>query len=318
VSLDFSNTSILVIGDFMLDSFVMGSSNRISPEAPVPVVLEKEKSMVLGGAGNVVNNLSSLGCSKSQRHLFSCGVLGDDNAGKTILKKLSEISSISGMIIDPNHISTIKERIFIDEEQVLRLDKEIKIDTNKYTEAIEKYCSSVIQNTDIIIISDYNKGIVTNKMVKLLINQARDNSIKVIIDPKKLDFSNYKNANIITPNLGELERAAKIKIKDDGQLESVCKALIKEHNFEFILATKSEKGMSLIGKDSVCHIDPIHVENPDVSGAGDTVVATLASCLALGFDVNESAKIANIAASIVVAKPGTATIFLNELNLALR
>ena len=124
-------------------------------------------------------------------------------------------------------------------------------------------------------------------MVKLLINQARDNSIKVIIDPKKLDFSNYKNAHIITPNLGELERAAKIKIKDDGQLESVCKALIKEHNFEFILATKSEKGMSLIGKDSACHIDPIHVENPDVSGAGDTVVATLASCLALGFDVND-------------------------------
>ena len=317
MKLDFSNINILVVGDFMLDSFVMGSSNRISPEAPVPVVLEKEKNTVLGGAGNVVNNLYSLGCLSGKGNIFPCGVLGNDNAGKIILKMLSEVSSISGMIVDPSHISTKKERIFIDEEQVLRLDKEIKIDKNKYTEAIDKYCTSVIENIDIIIISDYNKGIVTDSMVKLLIDRARVNNIKVIIDPKKLDFSNYKNAHIITPNLSELERAASIKIKDDSQLESVCKALIKEHNFEFILATKSEKGMSLIGNDSVFHIDPIFVENPDVSGAGDTVVATLASCLALGMDVNEAAKIANMSASIVVAKSGTATIFLNELNLAI-
>ena len=310
MKLDFSNINVLVVGDFMLDSFILGSSNRISPEAPVPVVLTKEKNIVLGGAGNVINNLYALGCN-----IFPFGVVGNDSAGKMIIDMLNSINvDTSGIISDSEHISTKKERIFIDGKQVLRLDEEVKIDINKYQKSIEDYCISIIENVDIIIISDYNKGVVSKKIVEFLITKAKDNNIKVIIDPKKLDFSDYRNANIITPNISELERAANKKINDDYQLELACKALIKENNFEFILVTKSEKGMSLIGYDNIFHIDPIFVENPDVSGAGDTVVATLASCLALGMNANESAEIANISASMVVAKHGTSTISLDDLK----
>jgi D-glycero-beta-D-manno-heptose-7-phosphate kinase len=313
MKLDFSNINILVVGDFMLDSFISGSSNRVSPEAPVPVVLEKEKRRVLGGAGNVVNNLHSLGCN-----VFPSGVLGNDNAGRLIMDMLTNMNvDTVGMIVDPVHTSTKKERIFIDEVQVLRLDKEIKIDINKYSDAIHNYCNSALENADIIIISDYNKGVVSKSMVSFLIEKAKENNIKVVIDPKKLDFSDYKNANIITPNLSELERTSNTVIKDNNQLESVCQALIEEHNFEFILATRSEKGMSLIGKDSILHIDPILVKNPDVSGAGDTVVSTLASCLALGMNIDEAARIANISASMVVARAGTSTICLDELQTVL-
>ena len=291
---DFSKIKVLVIGDFMIDHYIIGTSNRVSPEAPVPVVLPQKEYSIPGGAGNVAMNLRSIGAN------VSCsGVVGDDQWGKKLLSLLNDKGINTDAInIVKNHPTTLKKRIYSDGKQVVRLD----------TEDIKEFPTFVdnITNYDICILSDYNKGIIKN---------AKFESKLIIVDPKKEDFSVYKNANIITPNLNELSKATDVNISDDKSIVDACKKLIEECNFNYIVAKKGDRGMTIVGRNNhVKHIPAKKVANPDVTGAGDTVIAVLSVVFAQTQDIELSAKIANNAAGSVVEKSGTACVNIEDLE----
>ena len=296
MKLDFSDITILLIGDFMLDHYIIGKSNRISPEAPVPVVIPKEEYSIPGGAGNVAMNLSAMGAN-----VTCLGVVGDDIWGKKLLSLLKNNGiNIDDIIIMEDYPTTLKQRIYSDGKQVARLDTEQIIDWNP------KFLPKNLGNYDACILSDYNKGVIKNANI--------DTNI-LLVDPKKDDFSVYRNANIITPNLNELQKATSFKVKDDQSIVDACTDLIRKHNFEYIVAKKGNRGMTIVGKNNfIKHIDPHCVKNPDVTGAGDTVIAVLSTIYAQTNDIELSTRIANKAAAIVVGKSGTATITVDDLK----
>ena len=256
--MDFSNTKVLLIGDFMIDHYIMGTSNRISPEAPVPVVIPFKEYSIPGGAGNVAMNLCAMGAN-----VTCLGVVGDDIWGEKLLYILKN----KGVNIDyidtvKGHPTTLKQRIYSNGKQVARLD------TEKILEWNPKISEHNLYDFDACIISDYNKGVIKNVNI--------DTNI-LIVDPKKDDFSFYQNAHIITPNLNELQKVTKIKIGDTQSIIDACSELIKKHNFNYILAKRGSEGMTIVGKNNfVKHIEAHMVENPDVTGAGDTGSAALA------------------------------------------
>ena len=297
MNLDFSDIKILLIGDFMIDHYIMGTSNRISPEAPVPVVTLEEEYSIPGGAGNVAMNLSAMGAN-----VICVGVVGDDSWGKKLLSILeNEGINIENIEIIDKHPTTLKQRIYSDNKQVARLD----------TEKIMDWQSSynIEQDYDIIILSDYNKGVLNNLWFN--INDFEN----VIVDPKKDSFSHYKGSTIITPNLNELHKASNVDIKDNDSIVNVCNKLIKENSFEYIVVKKGNQGVTIVGRDNfVKHIEAHHVENPDVTGAGDTVIAALSIAYAKTNDIEFSAEFANAAAAIVVGKTGTATATIKEIK----
>jgi|TARA_B110001454_G_C12712358_1_gene431244 rfaE bifunctional protein kinase chain/domain len=296
MNLDFSGVNVLLIGDFMIDHYIMGTSNRMSPEAPVPVVIPEKEYSIPGGAGNVAMNLHSMGAD-----VTCVGVVGDDIWGEKLLSILkNEGIDISGIEIIKNHPTTLKQRIYSDGKQVARLD------TEKIVDLSSNFLSENIDNYHTYILSDYNKGVIKDMNI---------NTGIVIVDPKKDNFSLYKNAHIITPNLNELQRATKIKIKDEQSIVDACNELIQKNNFNYIVAKKGNQGMTIVGKNNfVKHIKPHHVENPDVTGAGDTVISALSIAYAKTQDIELSTKIANCAAAIAVGKPGTATVTIDEIN----
>jgi len=296
MNLDFSAIKVLLIGDLMLDHYIIGKSSRISPEAPVPVVIPEEEYFIPGGAGNVAMNLSSMGAD-----VTCLGVIGDDVFGKKLLSILeNEGININQIKTISNHPTTLKQRIYSNGKQVARLDRERLIDIKS------DFLSNNINNYNVCILSDYNKGVI--KDIKI-------NTDMVIVDPKKDDFSLYKNAHIITPNLNELQRATQIDIEDNQSIIDACSELIKENNFTYVVAKKGAEGMIITGKNNfVKHIKPHYVESPDVTGAGDTVISALSIAYAQSKDIELSAKIANAAAAIVVEKPGTATATIKEVE----
>ena len=299
MNLDFSDIKVLLVGDFMLDHYIMGTSNRMSPEANVPVVIPKEEYSIPGGAGNVAMNLSTMGAS-----VTCLGFIGDDIWGKklTSILKNQGINTSHLEMID-NYNTTLKQRIYSNGMQVARLDKEKIIDWNPNVTKEINY-----NDFDVIILSDYNKGILNAFKIP-------DTSIPLIVDPKKDDFVYYAGSNIITPNLNELNRASNIETKDKKSIVDACNELIKIHGFDYIVAKRGSKGMIVVGKDSfVKKINAHPVDSPDVTGAGDTVIATLALAYTISKDIEESAKIANAAAAIVVNKTGTASVTIDEIN----
>ena len=296
MKLDFSDITILLAGDFMIDHYIMGTSNRVSPEAPVPVVIPKEEYSIPGGAGNVAMNLCAMGAN------VSClGTVGDDSWGERLLSLLKNKGiNIDGIEIIKNHPTTLKQRIYSNGKQVARLDIEKILDWSP------EISDHNLDNYDACIVSDYNKGAANNIKLDIEI---------LIIDPKKDDFSQYRNANIITPNLNELQRATKIELKNDQSIVVACNDLIGKHNFDYIVAKKGDQGMTIVGQDNfVQHIKAHPIKNPDVTGAGDTVIAVLSAMYAKTKDIELASKIANTAAAIVVAKPGTATVTIDEIN----
>tara|TARA_B100000427_G_scaffold285760_1_gene259380 strand:- start:929 stop:1843 length:915 start_codon:yes stop_codon:yes gene_type:complete len=297
MNLDFSDIKVLLIGDLMIDQYIIGTSNRISPEAPVPVVIPEQNYSIPGGAGNVAMNLSLLGANVT---CVSC--VGNDIWGKKLLSILkNEGIQTEGVELIDDHPTTLKQRIYSDGKQVARLDTEKIINWQPN--------SAVQQNYDIIILSDYNKGVLNNLWFDI------SNLENVIVDPKKDSFNHYKGANIITPNLNELKKASNIDIKNDKSIVDACNQLIKENNFKYIVAKKGDQGMTIVGANNfVKHIEAHTIENPDVTGAGDTVIAALSLAYAQTEDIEFSAKIANIAAAIVVGKVGTATVTIEEIN----
>ena len=300
MNLDFSDIKVLLIGDFMIDHYIIGTSTRISPEAPVPVVTPKKDYSIPGGAGNVAMNLCSMGAD-----VTCIGCVGNDSWGKKLLSILgNEGIDIKNIDIIDNHPTTLKQRIYSDGKQVARLDTEKIVDWQPDSKMKHDY-----SNYNIIILSDYNKGVLNHPWFSM------NNLDNVIVDPKKDAFSHYSQANIITPNLNELQRASKIKIDDNKSIVDVCNELIQECNFNYIVAKKGDKGITIVGQNNfVKHIEAYFVENPDVTGAGDTVVAALSLAFAKTEDIEISAKVANAAAAVVVGKPGTATATINEIN----
>ena len=297
MNLDFSDIKVLLIGDFMVDHYIIGTSNRISPEAPVPVVIPKQDYSIPGGAGNVAMNLSLLGAN-----VMCVGCIGNDIWGEKLLSILkNEGIKTKGIELIDDHPTTLKQRIYSDGKQVARLD------TEKITNWQPN--SELQQNYDIIILSDYNKGVLNNLWFDI------SNLDNVIVDPKKDSFNHYREATIITPNLNELKKASNIDIKDDKSIVNACNQLIKENNFKYIVAKKGDQGMTIVGANNfVKHIQAHSVDNPDVTGAGDTVISVLSLAYAQTKDIELSAKIANAAAAIVVGKIGTATVTIEEIN----
>ena len=311
MNLDFSDIKVLVIGDFMIDHYIIGESNRMSPEAPVPVVVPKEEYSIPGGAGNVAMNLKLMGAD-----VTCVGCIGNDIWGEKLLSILKNqgINTEKIEIID-DHPTTLKQRIYSDGKQVARLDTEKIINWE-----IDEDTTDIAENYDVLILSDYNKGVLHNPNLFLtLIDVSQlspDNRLEsIIVDPKKDDFSHYDGVNIITPNLDELQKATKMKIDDNESILKACKKLIEEYGIEYIVAKKGDKGITIVGEDNfVKHIKPHTVENPDVTGAGDTVIAALSIAYAKTNDIEFSAKFANAAAAIAVSKAGTASVTFDEIN----
>tara|TARA_B100000029_G_scaffold75829_1_gene67560 strand:+ start:3293 stop:4201 length:909 start_codon:yes stop_codon:yes gene_type:complete len=297
MNLDFSDIKVLLIGDFMIDHYIFGTSTRMSPEAPVPVVVPEKEYSIPGGAGNVAMNLSLLGAD-----VTCVGNVGNDIWGQKLLSILRNEGIKTELIeVIDNHPTTLKQRIYSDGKQVARLDTE-KIMNWQSSSNIEK-------DYDIIILSDYNKGVLNSSWINI------NDLANVIIDPKKDSFIHYKDATIVTPNLNELEKASDIDIKDNESIINACNKLIKENSFEYIVAKKGNQGITIVGNDNfVKHIEAHYIESPDVTGAGDTVIAALSLAYAQTNDIDFSAKFANAAAAVVVGKAGTATTTIEEIK----
>ncbi len=301
-----NNSEILVIGDVMLDRYWYGVTNRISPEAPVPIVNMISEEDRLGGAGNVAMNLVNLNIQTK-----IIGLIGSDDNG-AIVNQLLLSNNISSILIPlPEFVTITKLRILSSNQQCIRVDFEKKIVTYKLELLIEKI-SQEISNAKVVILSDYNKG--TLLYSEKIIEIARVNNIPIVVDPKGLKFEKYRGATIITPNLSEF-LAVVGKCDNEGEIETKAQHLINLLDLNALLLTRGEHGMTLFEKDMPpYHLSAVVQNVFDVTGAGDTVVATLSACLASNIPLRDAVKFSNIAAGIVVSKIGTTPVTLNELQ----
>ena len=307
------NTKIFCLGDLMLDKYIIGSTNRISPEGPIPVLdIEKEIKM-LGGVGNVVRNLSTL---STETHLVS--LIGNDKVSSEVEKQLNQIN-INKEIIKDSHRPTItKSRFIANNQQILRVDKEKRVSISSALEKkILNFSKKKILKTKAIIISDYNKGLLTENILRKIISFAKKYKKPIVIDPKSTNYEKYSGATILTPNINELESVSKKKLINDIDIVKAARKLISKFNFNYILVTRGKLGMILVSKKNILKLEAEAKEVFDVSGAGDTVVSFLAAGLASSLKIEESVKIANIAAGIVVNKTGTSVAHLSEMLISI-
>ena len=303
---------ILVIGDLILDEYIWGGVSRISPEAPVPILETRSENLALGGAANVANNLVGLGC---EVHL--CGAIGQDEKGDKLLKTIHDRSiQTEGIFRFVHRPTTTKIRIIAHNQQILRVDKEDKRPITEETEKkLTQYINQVIPTMDGVICSDYHKGILTEKVIKAVMRKAQKSEKAVIVDPKNSDFSLYKGATVITPNLREVASSVPIKIKDQEDLGRAAEYLLNLTKAQAILITQGKDGMSLYkSKEKLISIPTVAKEVFDVTGAGDTVISVFSMAMFVGFDYQEAAWLSNMAASVVVGKVGTAVVTLEEIN----
>jgi D-beta-D-heptose 7-phosphate kinase/D-beta-D-heptose 1-phosphate adenosyltransferase len=309
----FSKLNILVVGDVMLDRYWWGDVSRISPEAPVPVVRLRNMSLAAGGAANVAANISGLGANP-----ILLGVTGDDDEAGLFPRVLSSSNvSADHLIRDEKRPTTVKTRVIAHSQQVVRVDQEDPDRISPETEElICKRLQDLIPTADAIAISDYAKGMLTDSLLETLFELAAENSKPVLVDPKGRSYGKYIGATLLTPNRREAAEACNF---DDGQdvVERAGEKLMTEFGFDTVLITQGEEGMTLFRRSH----DPFHLhaqarEVYDVTGAGDTVLATLATALGAGADVEEAARLANVAAGLVVEQVGTTTITIAELKAA--
>jgi rfaE bifunctional protein kinase chain/domain len=295
---------ILVAGDVMLDRYWFGEVNRISPEAPVPIVRVERREERLGGAANVARNAVALGVETSL-----LGVIGEDEAGRNVETLLSEVGIRSYLNHDPSISTIIKLRVIGRQQQLIRIDFEEKPTEQILQDKLSRF-NSLIAEHDVIVLSDYAKGSLVN--VATMIEHAKQLGKYVLVDPKGSDYSIYRGASLLTPNKSELRQVIG-SWKDEADLTSKAQALRKELNLGALLLTRSEEGMTLFSDDEILHVPAMAREVFDVSGAGDTVIATVAAMLAEGKSLHDAVLIANRAGGIVVGKLGTATVTREEL-----
>ena len=300
---------ILVIGDLMIDHYLWGSCERISPEAPVQVVKITSETAVLGGAGNVISNLRALGAE-----VGVISVIGDCEASKELTNLLKEIDIDSKyLIVQKDRVTSKKSRIIAAQQQVLRYDREScnEISIESQNCFLESFLT-IINNYDIVLMSDYGKGVLTFDLTQSLISVANKANKKVLVDPKGLDYSKYKGAYLLTPNKKEAAEATQIPINDDESLAQAIEQLKIECALAISLITLSEQGIAIY--DDTLRTHPtVAREVFDVTGAGDTVLASMGFALACGYQIDEAVKFSNLAAGVVVGKIGSATATLNEI-----
>jgi len=298
---------ILVIGDVMLDQYVSGSTDRLSPEAPVPVVKIDSQFSVLGGAANVANNLATLGANVSL-----LGVVGrDDNA--RIVNELLEAKEIANQLLDADIFTTVKTRVISRNQQMVRVDRE---EVFSDEDAFVNHLSGVLSffQGSAIIVSDYAKGVCSQGAMKVILTWATNNDVKVLIDPKGTDWSKYEGAFLIKPNVKELEELFNTSIENtNSEIAQFGKEIRSRYNIEHVLITRSEEGMTHI-HDEILHVKSRKVDIYDLSGAGDTVIAVLVFLIQQGEDISIAINKANQAGSYVITKPNTYAISNTELN----
>lgn len=308
----FSGLQLLVIGDLMIDKYIWGKTERISPEAPVQVVEVERDEIRLGGAGNVVNNLLAFGCRVSV-----ASVVGADEDGRLLLSLLMPTGvDIAGIQQVADRTTSRKTRVLASRQQMLRIDRESCADISKEQQAtLLNFVKQQLAKTQGVIISDYLKGVLTPELLQNLIALCRKQGVPVCVDPKGADFSRYRGATLLTPNRREAEVAHGRAIHDDSSLLQAGRELRQKLDLEALVMTRSEEGMSLFFADGkVSHLPTQAREVFDVSGAGDTVVATIGAALAAGASVSSAAQLANLAAGIVVGKLGTSTVTPAEIR----
>jgi rfaE bifunctional protein kinase chain/domain len=303
---------ILVIGDIMMDRFIWGKVSRLSPEAPVPVVTVEKETFLLGGAANVVNNIHALGGD-----VTLCGVIGDDEMGQKIIKKLSEMGvGLHGIFVEQGRQTTTKTRVIAHHQQLVRIDRETTDHPRAPTSRnLFEFLKKNIEGFDGIIVSDYGKGLLTKELIRAAIRRAREMKKFIMVDPKLENFFYYKRATVVTPNAAEASAASGIPINDLPSLRRAGRILLKKLRCDVLVITRGEEGIAIFEPDQEPFLVPtIAKEVYDVTGAGDTVIGTMAIALGAGAGVIEAAKLANYAAGIVVGKIGTATVGRAELT----
>ena len=307
-----NSASILVFGDLILDKYLLGKSSRISLEAPVPIVeVESEKS-VLGGSGNVISNLNGLGVN-----FFPFGLIGDDINGKQIIDLLKRFNSKNEGIFYKNE-TTVKTRLIANNQQIARIDWESQIikggGISKYENSIEK----ALKQSNAVIISDYNKGFCTPALTQFIIELCNAKSLPVFVDPKGDDFNKYKGANFIKPNQYEAQAVTPFKLETDNDYINSAELIREKFKIQTCIITMGERGMIYSSDDITEKIDTVAKKVYDVSGAGDTVIATLASFASIGVNALLATKIANIAAGTVISYRGTYPINIELLSKAIK
>ncbi len=310
---------VLVVGDVMLDRFVTGKVERISPEGPIPILRVEREADMLGGAGNVLRNLTALGVRGDL-----IAVVGDDPAGRAVADLVARESAGDGagdvhLLVAPGRATTIKERYIAGGQQLLRADREARGDPPEavISELVEAV-RAALPGAGALVLSDYGKGVLVPEVLAAVIAAARAAACPVVVDPKARDFTAYRGATLITPNRRELAAATGRAAESDEEIVEASRVLIERCGVEGVLATRSERGMTLVPRDGeVRHLQAEAREVFDVSGAGDTVAAVVAAALAAGASAADAARLANVAAGIVVAKVGTAVASLGELRRCL-
>lgn len=302
---NFSGKNIAVVGDIMLDRYFWGSVSRVSPEAPVPVIDLEHETFHLGGAANVASNLCSLGVKS-----ILCGIIGNDNSAEMFQSICLERGiDPSGLYKDDSRPTTVKTRIIGNNQQIARLDREVRSIINSDGE--KHILNTLKANKDItgIIFGDYDKGTITPKLIKAILEYSKANKIAVYADPKFSNFLHYNGVTVFKPNKKEAAQALKIEISTDEDILNTCQMLLDKLKCENVLLTLGDKGMILVESNGKIH----HVGTKarlvsDVSGAGDTVIATLAACYSGGATMKEAATLANFAAGYVCGEPGIVSV----------
>ena len=306
-----SKSRIICIGDIILDHYIAGKVERISPEAPVPILMMKNQKYEIGGAGNVARNISNMGAKTT----LIC-LSGNDLSSITIKKLLLKNKNIKNASIKvPIFKTPIKTRFINDEKHLLRVDNEdihFKL-VNKYKNLIIEKLKKEIKKNDLVVLSDYDKGLLDKDLIKKIIKISIKYNKIIIADPKKTDLSCYSGVNILTPNQKEITDSAKKFFLNEKNLIIYAKNIVKKYKIQNLLITRSEKGMLLVNNKSVNKVKANAKKVIDVTGAGDTVIATLALMLTLRLSVEDSIKISNYAAGLVIGKSGTACISYSDL-----
>lgn len=311
----FADVKVLVVGDVMLDRYWWGKVQRISPEAPVPVVNLEKTSLVPGGAANVAANITGLGAKP-----FLFGIIGEDSEGELFAQILNSIDVSSKFLLrEKNRPTTIKTRIVAHNQQVVRIDQEnIQPISSATQKNLINQFKELIEDIDIVIVSDYAKGVITEDLASRLITTARRSNKLILVDPKGRDFSKYRGATLLTPNKQEAATACNFEPNNSDLIEKAGLQLLKNLDSEAVLITQGDQGMTLFEKNK----PPFHLNTSaravyDVTGAGDTVIASLGVAVGAGADLVAAAEIANINAGLVVEEVGTTAISLKRLREAI-
>ena len=305
----FNNLKVLIIGDVMVDAYLWGSVDRISPEAPVPIVAVKKRESRLGGAANVAINIQSMGATP-----ILCSVIGNDRNGHELLDLMKGLSmSTDGIVLSDERVTTVKTRVIGNNHQLLRVDDEVMHDlSGKEQASLMKSVLAIIEKEkpSVVIFEDYDKGVLNPSLIDAIVDECKKSGIPTAVDPKKKNFNAYKRVDLFKPNLIELKQGVKVDFKkpDLDTLSSICEDFRTKQDIKTMMVTLSEHGV-YIGNADTKYIIPAHIRNiSDVSGAGDTVISVAALCLGLGLDEKTIASLANLAGGLVCEQVGVVPI----------